>query len=101
MCIRDRIRLGLEEGIDVTHYADPFIDAVRMKEARLNAEHKGTPETQQLNELQSQEILLGLQSGVDVSVYADPRYTFRQMEQIRIRLEKGIDPSELLIYKDN
>ena len=95
------IRNALEEGIDVTPYADPFIDAVRMKEARLNAEHKGTPETQQPNELQSQEILLGLQSGVDVSVYADPRCTFRQMEQIRIRLEKGIDPSELLIYKDN
>ena len=54
-----------------------------------------------MNELQSQEILLGLESGVDVSLYADPRYTFRQMEQIRIRLEKGVDPSELLIYKDN
>ena len=54
----------------------------------------------QLNELQSQEILLGLQSGVDVSVYADARYTCRQMEQIRIMLERGLDPSELLVHKD-
>ena len=97
----EQIRLGLEEGIDVSSYADPFIDAVRMKEERLKAGNKNTDESEQLNELQSQEILLGLESGVDVSLYADPRYTFRQMEQIRIRLEKGVDPSELLIYKDN
>ena len=38
--------------------------------------------------------------GVDVSVYADARYTCRQMEQIRIMLERGLDPSELLVYKD-
>ncbi len=62
----EQIRLGLEEGIDVSSYADPFIDAVRMKEERLKAGNKNTGESEQLNELQSQEILLGLESGVDV-----------------------------------
>ena len=65
-------------------------------------ENDGTvKEEPQLNELQSLgDISSGLQSGVDVSVYADARYTCRQMEQIRIMLERGLDPSELLVHKD-
>ena len=78
-----------------------FVSVILVLVLLLKAGNKNTDESEQLNELQSQEILLGLESGVDVSLYADPRYTFRQMEQIRIRLEKGVDPSELLIYKDN
>lgn len=69
-----QIRLGLEEGIDVSEYADPFIDAVSMKEARHRISDKWNDEKPALNELQSQEILMGhLQSGVDVSLYADPK----------------------------
>ena len=97
----EQIRIGEEEGIDVSQYADTLINAVQMKEMREQIENDGkVQEEPQLNELQSQEILLGLQSGVDVSVYADARYTCRQMEQIRIMLERGLDPSELLVYKD-
>lgn len=63
----EQIRLGEEEGIDVSPYADPFINAVQMKEMREQIENDGkVQEEPQLNELQSQEILLGLQSGVDV-----------------------------------
>ncbi len=85
-----QIRLGLEEGIDVSEYADPFIDAVSMKEARHRISDKWNDEKPALNELQSQEILMGLTSGVDVSLYADPRYTFKEMEKIRLALEREV-----------
>ena len=94
----EQIRLGLEEGIDVSEYADPFIDAVSMKEARHRISDKWNDEKPALNELQSQEILMGLTSGVDVSLYADPRYTFKEMEKIRLALERGSNLDGLLKY---
>jgi hypothetical protein len=93
-----QIRLGLEEGIDVSEYADPFIDAVSMKEARHRISDKWNDEKPALNELQSQEILMGLTSGVDVSLYADSRYTFKEMEKIRLALERGSNLDGLLKY---
>ena len=44
-----QIRLGLEEGIDVSEYADPFIDAVSMKEARHRISDKWNDEKPALN----------------------------------------------------
>ena len=93
----EQVRLGLEAGIDVSEYADTFIDAESMKKMRLNLE-RGDKSGDTLNELQQQEIIMGLGSGIDVSLYADARYTFKQMEQIRLALEKGENPEKLLIY---
>lgn len=70
----DEIREGLEEGLDVSVYADPKF--------RWN---------------QMAEIRRGLESGVDVSVYADPKFHWAQMYQIRKGLESGVDVS---VYAD-
>ena len=90
----EQVRLGLEAGIDVSGYADPFIDALEMEDMRLKLE--GKSEGSGLDELQSQEVLLGLESGVNVNLYADAAYDFKQMEQIRLGLEHGIDVTKLL-----
>lgn len=54
------IRRGLENGVDVSWYADP-----------------------KYNWKQMVQIYYGLRSGLDVSTYADPKYDAQQMREIR------------------
>jgi len=68
------IRRGLEEGVDVSIYADPKYNADQML-----------------------QIFVGLKNGVDVSWYADPKYDKYQMLMIYQGLEKGLDVS---VYAD-
>lgn len=65
------IRSGLEEGLDVSIYADPKFDDGQMY-----------------------EIFVGLLNGLDVSIYADPKFNNAQMRMIRYGLEDGIDVSQ-------
>lgn len=62
------IRLGREEGLDVSLYSDP-----------------------QYNWLQMEQIRLGLKDKLDVSVYAHPAYNYETMRQIRLSLYSQVD----------
>ena len=62
------IKLGKEEGLDVSLYANP-----------------------QFNWLQMEQIRMGLKDKVDASIYADPANNYETMRQIRISLYAGID----------
>ncbi|MCJ0546008.1 LPD1 domain-containing protein, partial [Enterococcus cecorum] len=61
---------GLENGLDISVYANPNYDSYQM-----------------------QEINLGMLRDVDVTVYAKPEYNYDQMEQIRKGLERKLDVS--------
>ena len=58
------IREGLEDGLDVSIYADPKFDDYQMTELRL-----------------------GLWHGIDASTYANPEYSALEMSEKRIELE--------------
>ncbi len=60
-----QIRIGLENNLDVSKYADPKYDADQMKQIRF-----------------------GLFENLDVSKYADPKYNSIEMEQLRLELLK-------------
>ena len=59
------IRVGLEDVVDVSLYADPEFNGYQMEQIRL-----------------------GLEDGVDVSLYANPKFTGEQMWQIRKSLKQ-------------
>ncbi len=62
------IRLGEEEGLDVSIYSSP-----------------------EYNWLQMEQIRMGLKDKVDVSLYADPAYSYETMRQIRLSLYSATD----------
>lgn len=68
------IKLGIEEGLDVSVYSNP-----------------------EFNWLQMEQIRMGLKDKVDVSVYANPANNYETMRQIRLSLYSGID---LIPYLD-
>lgn len=62
------IRLGREEGLDVSVYSRP-----------------------EYNWLQMEQLRMGLKDKVDVFLYADPAYSYETMRQIRISLYSATD----------
>ncbi len=64
------IRLGLAEGVDVTHYASLEYSWQQMREIRL-----------------------GLEARVNTRIYEKPLYLAQQMREIRKGLEEGLDVS--------
>lgn len=64
----NEIKLGIEEGLDVSLYSNP-----------------------EFNWLQMEQIRMGLKDKVDASVYADPSYNYETMRQIRLSLYSAID----------
>lgn len=62
------IRLGAEQGLDVSVYSNP-----------------------EFNWLQMEQIRTGLKDNLDVSVYANPAYSYDTMRQIRLSLYSAID----------
>lgn len=62
------IRLGQEEGLDVSIYSSP-----------------------EYNWLQMEQMRMGLKDKVDVSLYADPAYSYETMRQIRLSLYSATD----------
>lgn len=65
---RQEIKLGQEEGLDVSIYSNP-----------------------EFNWLQMEQIRMGLKDKMDVSVYADPAYNYETMRQIRLSIYSEID----------
>lgn len=65
---RQEIRLGKEQGLDISLYSNP-----------------------QFNWLQMEQIRLGLKDKVDASIYAHPAYNYETMRQIRLSLYSQID----------
>lgn len=104
------IRKGLEEGVDVTKYADPKLTDEEMAEIRKgfnvgDVEKNQTLEVKEENINknininsnsfsigQQRQIEWGLENKVDVSKYADPKFNSYQMEEIRWKLEKQKEP---------
>ena len=60
---KEEIRIGLEQGLDVSWYAKPDFTWIQMEEIRL-----------------------GLEANIDVSIYSYPGFTDGQMEQFRSSL---------------
>lgn len=63
---KEEIRLGIENGIDVSIYAKPEFD-----------------------ELQIIQILEGLENNVDVTPYLNPGIDWKEMKRIRLKLESN------------
>ena len=62
------IKLGIEQGLDVSLYSNP-----------------------EFNWLQMEQIRLGLRDKIDASVYANPAYSYESMRQIRLALYSDIN----------
>lgn len=62
------IKLGKEDGLDVSLYSNP-----------------------EFNWLQMEQIRMGLKDNLDASLYANPAYNYETMRQIRLSLYSGID----------
>ena len=115
---RDEIRIGLENGIDISKYADPKYDAFQMRQIRYGLEDnldiskydnpkyewermrylrivlKHGIDTSQFDFKQIEQIVLGIIDNLDISKYADPKYDAVEMEWIRFGLENGVDISK-------
>ncbi len=80
------IRLGLEEGVDVSRYASLEYGWEQMREIRLGLEARVNTaiyEKPLYNSRQMREIRLGLQEGLDVSYYTSMVYSSREMRMRR------------------
>lgn len=100
------IRKGLEEGVDVTKYADSKLTDEEMAEIRKELTNENL-EKNQVSEIeekhtnkdininfdyfnigQQKQIEWGLESGINVKEYADPKLDSYQMQEKRWKLEK-------------
>lgn len=90
------INAGLQQGLDVSWYANPEFDFSAMSQIRKGLEQKldvSYYAKTAYSSSQMYEIREGLQQGVDVSLYADANYKPSQMEMIRAGLKAGVDIS--------
>lgn len=95
----EEIRIGQQEGLDISWYSRFEYDSVKMKSIRIGLENGLDPRIYakpEFNCLQIGEITQGLLSGVDVSIYSDEKYNANQMYQIRKGLEMKLDVSKYL-----
>lgn len=92
-----QIREGLEEGLDISWYADPKYYYSEMRYIRFGLEEGldvSIYADPKFDDGQMYEIFVGLLHGLDVSTYADPKFNNAQMRMIRYGLEDGIDVSQ-------
>jgi len=94
------VRLGVESGVDVTHYIEGF-NSQQMEQIRLGLESKVDVQIYAespsiFNEWQMEQIRLGLESKLDVSCYDKSEYGRQRMHHIREGLEMGLDIQVLL-----
>lgn len=100
------IRKGLEDGVDVSKYANPKFSDEEMAEIRKGLANKNLKKNQALETEeehinkdvdinfdsfdigQQKQIEWGLESGIDVKKYADPKLNSYQMQAKRWKLEK-------------
>lgn len=67
---KQALREGLENGLDISVYANPSYDSYQMNEIRW-----------------------GLEKNLDVSIYANPKFDWEQMREIRKGLEENLNAS--------
>ena len=92
------IRLGLEDGIDVSYYTNPVLFCKEMEQIRkelLNRKQNNKSNDDfdvepKYYYSQLKEIFAGLDNNINVSIYADPKFTSDQMREIRLGLENGV-----------
>ena len=93
---KQALREGLENGLDISVYANPSYDSYQMNEIRWGLE-KNLDVTQyattKYNWRQMSQIREGLERNLDIGVYADSKYDDLQMEQIRLGLEDKLNIS--------
>lgn len=100
-----QIKLGLDEGLDVSVYADPVYDWRQMRELReglKNGLDVGVYKNNLYDWNQMKEIRLGLQNGVDVNEYKSLVHTSQEMKAKRLELEqimKRLSATDTLILK--
>ena len=90
----EEIRLGLDEGLDVSQYARIDYLAIQMRQIRFGLEEKldvSWYAGRSFDWFQMEEIRIGLEKGLDVSCYAKEKYSYEVMREIRKGLEDGIE----------
>ena len=93
---KQALREGLENGLDISVYANPSYDSYQMNEIRWGLEKNldvSLYATTKYNWRQMSQIREGLERHLDIGVYADSKYDDLQMEQIRLGLEDKLDIS--------
>jgi len=87
------IRKGLEEGLNARLWASPeySVDAMRFYKADQGRKMDVTYYLNPKYDIQQlREISLGFTNGVDTSEYSDPKIPAREMAEIRLRLEMHV-----------
>lgn len=89
----EEIRLGLEEGLNVSIYADKTYFAIQMRQIRFGLEaglDVSIYAKKEFDWFQMEEIRMGLEEGLDASVYAKPAFSYEVMRQLRKALQDNI-----------
>lgn len=90
-CMRE-VRLGLEQNLDVSIYADERYGWKQMRELRKGLEHQidVTPYAKPLYRAdQMREIRLGIEENLDISLYSSMVHPAQEMRIMRKWLEEG------------
>lgn len=88
------IRWGLNQGVDVSHYAKPEFDygqMIQIHEGLVSGVDVSVYAKPDFDHQQMFEIRRGLEEGLDLDVYINPAFTHFQMRQIRNGLINGLD----------
>lgn len=88
------LELGLEEGLDVSFYANKEFLAIQMQEIRKglkNGIDVSVYAKTAYDWFQMKELRKGLQHGLDIGQYSSPTISYDRMRQIRKGLEKGLN----------
>ncbi|MFN2102911.1 hypothetical protein ABDJ34_08350 [Finegoldia dalianensis] len=94
---QEQVKIGLEQGLDVSVYARSEFDWRQMEQIRLGLERGldvsiyAKPE---FSDRQMYYIRSGLVQKIDVSWYAKPEFDSEQMKQIKLGLEKIFESSK-------
>lgn len=91
---KEEIRLGHENHVDITKYAEEGFDWTQLKEIRLglmDGIEVSPYAKKQYISYQMQQIRKGIVAGVNTNFYCNPEYDWFQMEEIRLGLEAKID----------
>jgi hypothetical protein len=102
---------GINEGLDVSVYAKPELDAMDMAMIKKAMKKGMGPEsidilitylrTGEFNKWQMEQILIGLESAIDPSIYAKPEIHSMLMKTIREGIgDKGLPPEQIGPYID-
>ena len=98
----EELRLGEEQYLDTSFYADKSYLALQMKEIRLGMEHGVEIELYSkpaFDWLQMGEIRLGLEHDIDAKKYANHLIPHDTMRELRLGLEEDIDLTKFVSYK--